>query len=63
MFCASDYSDVPLVEEGHQYKTHIALPAASRQAHTFSQNTLPSPYPLFYPTGLDPVYIFTMLPL
>ena len=60
VFCAIDYSDVPLVEEGHQYKTHSIVLAACGQAHTFSQNTLPSPNPLIYLKGLDPGNIFTM---
>ena len=59
VFCAIDYSDVPLVEEGHQYKTHSIVLGASGKAHTL-QNTLPSPNPLIYLTGSDPGNIFTM---
>ena len=40
--------------------TNSIVLAASGLAHTFKQNTLPSPIPLIYITGLAPVNIFTM---
>ena len=60
VFCAIDYSDVPLVEEGHQCKTHSIVLAASGEAHIFLQDTLPSPNPLIYLIGPDPGNIFTI---
>ena len=52
VFHVSDYSDVPLVEEGYQYKTHSVVLAASGKATTFLQNTLPSPNTLIYLTDM-----------
>ena len=52
--------DVPLVDDGHQYKTHRVVLDASRPGHTHLRKYTPQPHLLVYIPGLDPTNIIAI---
>ena len=54
---------MPLVDDGHQYKTHRVVLDASRPGHTHLRKYTPQPHLLVYIPGLDPTNIIAIYSL